>query len=276
MLSVSLGPLVMSVQRGVLVLAVLVALMVAVFLARQRRVPVADAVMSVLGWGVLGARLVFVLRYWSDYAASPWSMVDIRDGGFDPVGGLLAALLFACWTGWRRAALRRPLGIALSAGAATWLVTSLALVAMVDPARELPAVPLATLSGGETSLAARHDGRPMVVNLWATWCPPCRREMPVLEAAQQARPDVQFVFVNQREPLWTVQQFLMQQSLQLTNVVMDTQGDLSRHMGSFALPTTLFYDAGGRLVDSHLGEVSHATLRHALQRLAPIESPEKE
>ncbi|AJD47508.1 membrane protein [Isoalcanivorax pacificus W11-5] len=276
MLSVSLGPLVMSVQRGLLVLAVLVALMVAMFLARQRRVPVADAVISVLGWGVLGARLVFVVRYWSDYAAAPWSIVDIRDGGFDPLGGVLAAVLYAGWVGWRRAALRRPLAIALGTGVGVWLLSTVAFLSLENTARELPAVPLATLSGGDTSLAARHDGRPMVVNLWATWCPPCRREMPVLEVAQQARPDVQFVFVNQREPLWTVQQFLMQQSLQLTNVVLDTQGELSAHVGSFALPTTLFYDAGGKLVDSHLGEVSHATLRHALQRLAPSESSEKE
>lgn len=269
MLSISLGPLVMSVQRVLLMLAVIVALLVAICLARRQRVPVADAVISVVGWGVLGARLVFVARYWSDYAAAPWSALDIRDGGFDPVGGAVAALLFACWAGWRRAALRRPLAIALGSGVTCWLISSMLLMTLENTARAVPTVPLATLSGGETSLAARHDGRPMVVNIWATWCPPCRREMPVLEAAQRARPDVQFVFVNQREPLWTVQQFLSAQSLTLTNVLLDTGGELSAHVGSFALPTTLLYDAAGQLVDSHLGEVSQATLRHALDRVAP-------
>lgn len=271
MLSVSLGPLVMSMQRGLFVLSVIVAWVVAVYLARQRRVPVADAVISVIAWGVIGARLVFVARYASEYLAAPWSMLDIRDGGFDVLGGLLAAALYTGWLLARRPLLRRPLCIALAAGAGTWLISSAGFMVLENTAREMPSVPLATLSGGETSLPARHDGRPMVVNLWATWCPPCRREMPVLEAAQQANPQVQFVFVNQREPVWTVQQFLSAQQLGLTNMLLDPHGALAAHVGSSALPTTLFYDAEGNLVDSHLGEVSAATLQHAMRYFAEQE-----
>ena len=271
MLSVSLGPLVMSVQRGLFVFAMLVALTVAVYLARQRRVPVADAVFSVIGWGVIGARLVFVVRYADLYLAEPLSVLDIRDGGFDPVGGLLAAALCAGWLMSRRRPLRRPLSFALAAGAGSWLVASAAFMLLENSAREMPPAPLTTMSGAATSLPARHDGRPMVVNLWATWCPPCRREMPVLEAAQQAHPQVQFVFVNQREPVWTVQQFLTGQKLRLSNVLLDPQGALGAHVGSSALPTTLFYDADGNLVDSHLGEVSAATLQHAMRYFAERE-----
>src|SRR5690606_40886240 len=57
---------------------------------------------------------------------------------------------------------------------------------------------LTKLEGGEVRLPT-FIGQPTVVNLWATWCPPCRREMPVLRDAQQRYPDIAFIFANQGE-----------------------------------------------------------------------------
>ena len=112
---------------------------------------------------------------------------------------------------------------------------------------------------------ADYKGGPLVINLWATWCPPCRREMPVLERAQHQRPDVTFLFVNQAESMQSVSTFLATQGLTLDNVLFDASGRLGQAVGSMALPTTLFYSAEGRLINSHLGELSQASLARAME-----------
>ena len=73
---------------------------------------------------------------------------------------------------------------------------------------------------GTTVRLASFEGRQTVVNLWATWCPPCQREMPVLQKAQAARPDVHFVFVNQGESAQQVAAYLARSGLQLRNVLL--------------------------------------------------------
>ena len=108
-----------------------------------------------------------------------------------------------------------------------------------------------------------------MVNLWATWCPPCQREMPVLQKAQAARPDVHFVFVNQGESAQQVAAYLARSGLQLRNVLLDAKGDAGTALGHRALPTTLFFDAEGRLVDTRLGELSEASLAERLANLPP-------
>ena len=86
----------------------------------------------------------------------------------------------------------------------------------------------------------------MVINLWASWCPPCRREMPVLAAAQKKNTDVLFIFANQGEDGSTVQNYLTRAGLTLDNVYLDSGTNFGHEVGSTALPTTLFYDPNGR------------------------------
>lgn len=129
------------------------------------------------------------------------------------------------------------------------------------------AIQVTMLSGESTNLAALADGKPMVVNLWASWCPPCRHEMPMLAAAQKRETGVSFVFANQAESRATAQQYLSASPFYLTNVILDQYTQLGRVAGSAMLPITLFYDANGRLVNTHLGELSAATLASELSRL---------
>jgi hypothetical protein len=111
-----------------------------------------------------------------------------------------------------------------------------------------------------------------VINIWATWCPPCRREMPVLQQAQSDYPHVTFLFVNQGETG-------KRQHLPRHHRPEPDPRAVRRHrpagpaVGSMALPTTLFYDADGRLVGSHLGELSRASLRHALEPFDRASAP---
>jgi thiol-disulfide isomerase/thioredoxin len=123
------------------------------------------------------------------------------------------------------------------------------------------------LAGESTTLAGVAQGQPMVVNLWASWCPPCRREMPVLAAAQQQEKGMTFVFVNQGEGAGTALHYLSSQQLDLRHVLFDAVAQLGHATGSSALPTTFFYDADGRLVDTHFGELSKASLASKLAKL---------
>ena len=130
----------------------------------------------------------------------------------------------------------------------------------------MPKLALQSMDGTTIALAS-FEGRPTVVNLWATWCPPCQREMPVLHAAQRSRPDVNFVFLNQGESAQQVAAYLGKSGLALRNVLLDGRGEAGAALGHRALPTTLFFDSRGRLVDTRVGELSEATLAERLASL---------
>lgn len=70
-----------------------------------------------------------------------------------------------------------------------------ALASFPEGEGQLPALTLQDLQGKDVALPT-FVGRPTVVNLWATWCPPCRRELPMFQQAQAAQPGVHFVFLD--------------------------------------------------------------------------------
>lgn len=268
MLNVNLGPFAVQTSHLLLVVAALVAARVGHLVGRPLKIGIGDTLTDMIWVALLAARLTFIALWFDVYRSAPWSMLDIRDGGFNPWAGLLAASAVALWRGWRRPALRRPLLLGLMAGALTWGALFGVMRVMDKASRPgLPKVVLTTLAGAPTDLALIAKGKPMVVNLWASWCPPCRREMPVLAAAQQQEAEVTFVFANQGEDSAAAQRYLSVGRLELANVLLDPGTALGRAIGSTALPTTLFYDASGQLVDSHLGELSAASLASKLNRL---------
>jgi thiol-disulfide isomerase/thioredoxin len=163
------------------------------------------------------------------------------------------------------------MGLGVASGLLFWWLANLGLSAQHQDAH-LPGLTLRN-AAGEPVLLSDYRGRPLVINLWATWCPPCRREMPVLQAAQQANSDVTFLFVNQAESPREVATFFTSQGLHLDNVLFDGHGELAQQVGSAALPTTLFYRPDGRLLGSHLGELSNASLKRSLDSLGETATP---
>lgn len=268
--SLVIGPLALSVGQFLLMLSIVVALIIGGWLGRRRKINVGDSIFNAVLLGVIGARLVFIVQYGESYDTF-WSWLDIRDRGFEPLAGLVVALGYLVWRLWRQPGERRPLGIAVISGTLTWSLTGGGLALMVSQGASIPPTPLTTIEHDEVTLLTvlSEADRPMVVNLWASWCPPCRREMPMFEQAQQERSDVMFVFVNQGENLSTVNAFLQQESLSLDNVYLDRSSAFGYEVGAMAMPTTLYYNTDGELIDTHFGELSRPTLDRSLERLVP-------
>jgi thiol-disulfide isomerase/thioredoxin len=266
-LSINLGPLAIQTSHLLLLMSMLVAAIVGHLVGRPQRLGIGNVLIDMLLAAMLVARIVFV-AVWSDqYRDAPWSAFDIRDGGFNSWAGLAAATAVAIWQASKHPELHKPLSLGLLAGTLAWTMSGAPGMLGVDAQMALPAVELKTLTGDTTNLAALSHGKPMVVNLWATWCPPCRREMPVLAEAQQRETGVTFVFVSQGDDTAKVQRYLSSSQLNLANVLLDSHSEMGHAIGSTALPTSLLYDASGHLVDSHVGALSSATLADKLVAL---------
>lgn len=98
-------------------------------------------------------------------------------------------------------------------------------------------------------------GRPVIINFWATWCAPCRIEMPELEAAHQAYQDDGLVLLalNQEEQAVDVANFFEELGLTFT-AVLDTEGTVSELYGvANIMPTTFFINAQGEVTAIHRG-----------------------
>jgi len=149
--------------------------------------------------GVVVARAAFVLMNWSAYRQDWPSIFYLWQDGYAPLAGIFAALLFAVLHAVRGKHPQGPMLSAMGAGLAVWLGLSLVATELATT-HDLPDLVLADLQQEPISLH-EYSGQPIVINLWATWCPPCRREMPAFQDAQQANTDVHFLFVNQREAM---------------------------------------------------------------------------
>ena len=121
--------------------------------------------------------------------------------------------------------------------------------------RATPAFELDALSGPPVSLASLR-GRPLLLNFWASWCEPCRAEMPSLELleSRHASAGLKVLAINFRETDGTVKRFVEQTGLSLT-VLRDRDGGVARDYGVKIYPTTIAVDRAGRARFTVTGEV---------------------
>lgn len=265
-----LGPMAIPYALLLVLLAVAASVFAGTRSAGTERATVETELWKALLCGLLIARLAFVWEFRTAYTASPLGILDIRDGGWNATAGLIGAWVFALSLYGRRPSLRKPMLVAMFTGSLVWLLGSVALALQPDAGQgqELPALKFTSRQGQTVSLAS-FKGKPVVVNLWATWCPPCVREMPVLEQAQLDQPGVHFVFLNQGESPTKVNAWLQSRHLKLDNVFMDEARTAGAAFKQSALPMTLFFNAEGRLVSTRIGQLSPATLAERLAGVAP-------
>ena len=108
-------------------------------------------------------------------------------------------------------------------------------------------------------------GRPVVVNVWASWCGPCRVEAPLLQRASTRYLErVTFLGVNSSDALLPARHFMAEFGLTYPNVF-DDSGDIARSLGLRGYPTTYVFDRDGKLQASVVGGISEARLAALLQ-----------
>jgi thiol-disulfide isomerase/thioredoxin len=109
--------------------------------------------------------------------------------------------------------------------------------------------------GAETSLA-EFSGKPLLVNLWATWCAPCVKELPTLDKLSQSERGLQVAAISQdMAPHASVVAFLESHKIGALGAYQDPKMALSGSLGAEVLPTSILYDAKGREVWRFVGDL---------------------
>lgn len=165
-------------------------------------------------------------------------------------------------------------GAAAQGGADTAFVAGDGSIVLIAPDERGPAPDLVgpTLEGGEFRLSD-YLGEVVVLNVWASWCAPCRAEAPALEAVwREVRDDgVQFVGLDTRDTKEAALAFVDAYDVTYPNV-MDPDGRLqllfSDTLPPQAIPSTLVVDREGRVAGRILGRVTEATLTALIEDVA--------
>lgn len=157
----------------------------------------------------------------------------------------------------RRSSNRLPLIL----GAAGVVLIAIAVALALSergPASDPTAI---TLLDGETVHIEDYAGQTVLVNFWATWCPPCRAEMPELDAYYQEHRDQGFTLlaVNSAEPAATAQGFIEQAGFSFP-VGVDPDGRTSAAYGINGLPVSIVYGPDGQVAYRHVGMITRDVL----------------
>jgi len=109
-------------------------------------------------------------------------------------------------------------------------------------------------------------GKPVILNFWATWCPPCVREMPDLQRFyDQNKDNIELVGVNLQEDKKTIEKFIKKINVTFP-IVLDKDGEIERNYNLLLKPSTYFIDENGIIVDKKIGELSREDLEERTKK----------
>lgn len=133
------------------------------------------------------------------------------------------------------------------------------------PGAPAPDVEMTDFDGATLTLD-EYEGKPLVLNFWASWCPPCVAEMPEFEKVFQAvRDEVEFLGVNQRDQHGAAVD-LADETGVTYRLALDPQGRVFDAFGGAGMPTTVFIDADGNVVDVVTGQLSVELLAQRIEQ----------
>lgn len=117
--------------------------------------------------------------------------------------------------------------------------------------------------GEATTLGAQMDGRPTLLVVWATWCQPCRKELPEIQQFARANPGIKVVTVNLGDERESVNAFLDELGVELATMI-DTEGRLTSATKVGSVPSLAMLSSSGEVVARHTGELEPDTLASLL------------
>ena len=171
-----------------------------------------------------------------------------------PILGILAA-----------AALALSSGVAANTPVPTPESITLQDTSLID--KPAPNFELAALAGPRHRLSS-YRGRTVFINFWATWCEPCKRELPAFEQfqAQQGTDGAVILAVNVAETPDTINQFFVEENIAGLNVLLDANQDVYRAFGIDRFPTTFVIDSAGVVRYKYYGEMKLEDMNDALKK----------
>ena len=165
------------------------------------------------------------------------------------------ALLYAALTAFANPAPAAGLDPAERAGLEALKTGDMRKLVVLDEAVEAPDIAFTDLHGNETSLAA-SDGRVRLVNFWATWCAPCRSEMPALDALERERGGEDFAVIpiaTGRNSLDAIASFSAEAGIASLSTYLDPKSQLAQAMQVPGLPVTVLLSRDGTEIARLLG-----------------------
>lgn len=178
----------------------------------------------------------------------------------------------------RRSMLQALLSTAMVLGAAWLIVMRGADEAGADAAgtlragQQAPDFTVETLTAAPFTLSAAR-GRPVWISFWATWCPPCRAELPDIEVVRaQAGGRMEFIAVNLDEPRSAIAAYLSLAGYDFPTGV-DPEGRVSRRYRVVGLPTHVFVAADGTVAATRVGGMTRAAMSETVRALLAGEAP---
>ncbi|TWG95901.1 thiol-disulfide isomerase/thioredoxin [Mesorhizobium sp. J18] len=263
--AVAIGPLVFAPDRFAAILAIAIFLIISEVLSRR-----VDQRFSSWAWGavvafVIGARVGHVVTHAASFMDEPWRVLALWQGGFHIASGVAVAVLFTLLRFRKHWLL--ALWSALPGAVAAYVAVFVLQLTAGAPATPLPTGDNYVTLAGEPFKPTDLKGRPVVINLWATWCPPCRREMPMMADVAATNDEAMFVFVNQGEGREAIDRYLKTENLKLDHVALDSLGEFGRHYAVPGLPATLFIGSDGTLQSVHMGEISREALTEGVRNI---------
>jgi thiol-disulfide isomerase/thioredoxin len=138
------------------------------------------------------------------------------------------------------------------------------------PGQTAPDFTLTTFSGHDVTLS-QLKGKPVFLNIWASWCPPCKSEMPDLQRMSRQYEDKVLVYgINSttEDTRDKAEEFVLNMRLTFPNLI-DANGQVKRDYRILSMPVSLTIDANGKVVDRHEGQLTPGKMKEMFDHLLP-------
>ncbi len=208
---------------------------------------------------VVAGRLGYALEHFNSISLE---LLDPRKGSLSWIWGVTGALIVIVWKA--RASILPVTSRGLLAGLISFAPLLLKPAnSNSNPISENLSFQRLTVNGKLETVKFSDLKRPMLLNVWATWCAPCRSEMPLL--ANAAKNGAQIVFVNSNETSSAIQKYFQSENLQISSLL--DAGGLQRDLQVIGLPTTVLIGKNSQILERKFGALDRATLAGLLEKM---------